>query len=381
MNKITKYIIGLVVVVLVALGISLISPESSKLNEPIKIGYVGPLSGDGASYGETEKNATKMALADLALDSKNPKFEVVYEDGKCNGKDAASAIQKLISIDKVSIVLGGTCSAETLSMAPIAEQNKVILLSAFSSNPDITKSGDYIFRNSAKDTDVAYLDAETISKKYKKVAIISENTDYSLGVLGIMKTFFGEKKIEVVAEETYTNTGSGVSDFRSILTKIKTANPEVLYVNPGTSAKAGGIIVKQARELGITVPIHGNFSLGTPDALGTGGKYMNGVVISDISGLVNSGNKVLEKYKAEFGKDPANNFLMGAAYDRLFILKDAVLNVGMDVEKIKQYLYDLPNFSGTIGDYNFDENGDVVGVGVGFINVILEDGKKLPYSG
>jgi branched-chain amino acid transport system substrate-binding protein len=381
MNKTTKYIVGLVVVVLVALVISAISPKQSGLNEPIKIGYIGPLSGDGASYGETEKNAIELALTELALDSKskNPKFEIVYEDGKCNGKDAASAIQKLISVDKVSIIFGGTCSAETLSMAPIAEQNKVLLLSAFSSNPEITKSGDYIFRNSPKDTDVAYLDAETIAKKYKKVALVSENTDYSLGVREVMKTVFSEKKIEVVADETYTNTGSGVSDFRSILTKIKSSNPEVLYINPGTSAKAGGIMVKQARELGITAPIHGNFSLGTPDALGTGGEYMNGVVISDASNLANNGNKVLEAYKNQFGKDPANNLLMGASYDRVIILKDAVLKVGMDVEKIKQYLYGITNFSGTIGEYHFDENGDVVGVG--FINVVLKDGQKIPYSG
>lgn len=378
MNKTTKYIIGVIVIVLVVLVIVLTASNNNSIpSGPIKIGFIGPLTGDAASYGETEKNATELAITDLAADPKNPKFEVVYEDGKCNGKDAASAIQKLISVDKVKIILGGACSAETLSMAPIAEQNKVLVLSAFSSSPDLTNAGDYIFRNSPKDTDVAYLDAETIAKKYKKVAIISENTDYTIGIRSVMKKTFTDKKIEVVYDETYVS--AGVNDFRSMLTKVKAAKPEALYVNPGSSAKAGGIIVKQARELGITVPIFGNFLLADSESLAIGGKYMNGVVISDISTLVDLGKQVLEKYKIRFGKDPANGPDMGAAYDRVFIISNAITEVGYDIDKIKTYLYELPNFSGAIGDYHFDKNGDVVGVG--FKNVILQDGQKIPYSG
>lgn len=222
-----KIITGVIVIILIIVGVSYFGKNSkqSAVKEPIKIGFVGPLSGEGASFGETEKNATELALQDINADPKSPKFEVVYEDGKCNGKDATSAIQKLISIDNVKIILGGTCSSETLAMAPIAEQNKVLMLSAFSSNPAITNAGDYIFRNSPKDTDVAYLDADTIAKLYKKVALISENTDYSQGVREVMKKVFTEKGIIVVADELYSNTGSQIVDFRSLYDQNRIDRP------------------------------------------------------------------------------------------------------------------------------------------------------------
>jgi branched-chain amino acid transport system substrate-binding protein len=300
---------------------------------------------------------------------------VIYEDGRCTGKDATDAIQKLISVDKVKIVLGGTCSAETLAAGPIAMANHVILFSAFSSNPAISKVGEYMFRNSPSDSDVGALDANAMAVKFKKVAILSEDTDYSQGVRAVMKGVLQEKNISVAADETYIGN---TTDFRTVLAKIKQANPEALYVNPGTSTKAGGIMVKQARQIGITVPIYGNFSLGTPDSLSTGGSYMNGVVISDTSPLSGRGDELLGKYKQKFGADPANKYLMGAAYDRVYIIKNALVAVGENPDKIKDFLHQMPNFSGAVGTYHFNPNGDVVGVG--FINYTLENGKEIPLT-
>lgn len=378
-----KIIAGVIVIILIIFGFSYFGKNSrqSAVKEPIKIGFIGVLSGDATSYGETEKNATELALEEINSNGgiNGRVLNIVYEDGKCNGKDATNATQKLIDIDKVKVILGGTCSAETLAMAPITEKNKIILFSSFSSNPEITNSGDYVFRNSPSDIDVAKLDAETISKSFKKVAIISENTDYSQGVRAVMKSIFEKGAIEIVADEVYSGS---VSDFRTILAKIRSTKPEVLYVNPGTSGKAGGVIVKQARELGLTMPIHGNFSLGTQDSLSVGGKFMDGVVISDSSKLSDSGNTLLIKYKNKFGKMPAVDLLMTAAYDRVYLIKDAISKNGYDTDGIRDYLYALKNYNGTLGNYNFDKNGDIVGMGegVGFSNYVIKDGKKLPYG-
>lgn len=378
-----KIIIGIVVIILAIIGISYFNKNSKQtsVKEPIKIGFVGVLSGDAASYGETEKNATELALEEINSNGgiNGRAVNVVYEDGKCNGKDATGAAQKLIDIDKVKIILGGTCSAETLAMAPITEKNKILLFSSFSSNPEITNSGDYVFRNSPSDIDVAKLDVETISKLFKKIAIISENTDYSQGVRTVMKSIFEKGTITIVADEVYSGS---TSDFRTILTKIKNANPEVLYVNPGASAKSGGIIVKQARELGFAMPIHGNFSLGTQDSLNAGGKFMDGVVISDGSKLSDKGDILLIKYKNKFGKMPAVDLLMSAAYDRVYLIKDAISKNGYDTDGIRDYLYALKNYNGILGNYSFDKNGDIVGIGegLGFSNYIIKDGKKSPYT-
>jgi len=379
MNKPTKWAVGIIIAVaVIAVGYTLYkNPSSTSSKEPIKIGFIGALTGDGASFGETEKNVISLAVDDINKSGgiNGQSIEMIYEDGKCNGKDATTAVQKLINIDKVKVILGGTCSAETLAVAPIVEQNKIILFSSFSSNPAITNAGDYIFRNSPSDSDVAKLDAEVIIKKYKKVAIMSENTDYSLGVRDVMKKVFSEKGISVVADETYNGA---IPDFRTVLSKIKASDAEMFYINPGTSAKAGGIIVKQARELGIKIPIHGNFSLGTPDALSTGGQYMNGIVISDSTDPTNALKDLLKRYKNNFGKDVVQNFLAGAAWDRAYIIRDALTKVGYDSGKIKDYLYGIKNYNGVLGNYHFDSNGDVVGNF--FSEFTLQNGNRVPFQ-
>jgi branched-chain amino acid transport system substrate-binding protein len=370
-----SWAVAIIVVILIIVWVVSINKPSE--TGPITLGYVGCLSGDGASFGETEKNATQMAIdkinTDGGIDGRT--VSVVYEDGKCNGKDATTAIQKLINIDKVKIVLGGTSSAETLAMVPIITSNKVLLLSAFASNPQLTGSSPFFFRNSPKDTDVAKLDADVIAAKYKKVAIISENTDYSLGVRKVMSQVFSEKGVAVVSDELYN---SSQTDFKTILLKIKEVNPDVLYINPGTSAKMGGVFVRQARQMGINIPIHGNFSLVTPEALQAGGKYMEGLVSSDGTGLVGPGLAVLADYKSKTGKAPVNEYLMGANYDRPFIIKQAIEKVGLNTEKIAEYLRSMTDFSGAVGTYHFDKNGDIVGVG--FMSVVIKDGKKVPYN-
>jgi len=371
-QKAVWWIVGIIVVGgLIWWGVS----RDRGSNNVIKIGFIGPLTGDGAAFGETERNATILALDEInsAGGVNGKQIQVIYEDGKCDGKDATDAIQKLISVDRVDIVLGGTCSAETLAAAPIAEANHVILFSAFSSNPAITNAGDYIFRNAASDSDVGKLDASTMSKNFKSVAMLSEDTDYSQGVRGIMEGVFKNNNVKVVDDEVYVG---GTPDFRSFLLKIKQANPQALYINPGTTPTAGGLIVKQARELGITIPLYGNFSLGTPEALQAGGSYMNGVIISNASQLSSTGVQLLANYRQRFGSDPANEFEMGAAYDRVYIIKNALSAVGDNPDKIKNYLYQMPSFDGTIGTYHFDSNGDEVGVG--FANFKIEGGEEVP---
>ncbi len=374
MNDKNKWIVGIVILV-VAVVLTVYFGSRASQGNTITLGVITPLSGDAASYGQTEQNMTNLAVDEIngAGGINGKKVSVIYEDGRCNGKDATNAIQKLVSVDKVKIILGGTCSAETLAVGPIAMASHAILFSSFSSNPAISKIGVYMFRNSPSDSDVGVLDANTMAAKFKKVALLSEDTDYSQGVRTIMKGVFQEKNISVVADEIYVGD---TTDFRTMLTKMKQANPDALYINPGTSPKAGGLIVRQARQLSMTMPIYGNLYLGTPDALSAGGSYMNGVIISDSSPLSNKGSQLLAEYKQKFGADPANNFLMGAAYDRVYILKDALVAVGENTDKIKDFLHQMPSFSGALGTYHFNASGDVVGVG--FINYTLQNGKEIP---
>ena len=109
--------------------------------EKIVIGFIAPLVGDASAYGEASRTGVE-----LALDEIDATIIVIFENGGCNAKDSTTAANKLIHIDNVKIIVGTVCSSETLAIAPIAEENGVVILSAASSSPDITAAGDYIFR-------------------------------------------------------------------------------------------------------------------------------------------------------------------------------------------------------------------------------------------
>ena len=112
------------------------SAMEAELPDVIKIGFIGPLTGGAAGYGQDIKSGVEYYY------TQNPtiagkKVKVIYEDGKCNGQDAASAVQKLINVDKVKVIIGGLCSGETLAMAPIVEQAQVLIISPGSSSPAV----------------------------------------------------------------------------------------------------------------------------------------------------------------------------------------------------------------------------------------------------
>lgn len=380
--------VGMVLGLLVALALLLaacapaVAPPPAaapkKPAEPIKVGFIAPLTGDVASYGQSEKNVTILAVEEInqagGIDGRP--LEVIYEDGKCSGKDAATAARKLIDIDKVKIILGGACSGETLAVAPIAEQEKVILFSAFSSSPDVTKAGDYVFRNSPSDNDAGKADAKVIIKTHKRVGILSENTDYAQGVRRVFKEEFPKVGGQVVADELHA---PDAKDFRTQLLKIKEAGPEALFLNP-QSGLAGGLAVKQARELGIAMPIYSHTVFSGKDALTAAGAAAEGVVFVDYPALTatSRGSSLLKKYKDRFGSGPESEYEIGSRYDSAYILAEAIKKVGLDTEKIKTHLYGLKAYDGVLGKYGFDENGDVIGIE--WTVKVVKEGKPVQYQ-
>src|SRR3989344_5758192 len=150
------------ILILAILGLIFIIACGNKEN--IRIGFIGPLSGDVASIGQSVKAAIELGVEEVnqAGGINGQPLEVIYEDGKCGPKDSTDAANKLINIDKVPVIIGGGCSSETLAAAPIAETSKVTLLSYCSSNPKITESGDYIFRTYPSDAFQGKVAAEKI---------------------------------------------------------------------------------------------------------------------------------------------------------------------------------------------------------------------------
>lgn len=360
MNTYLKWIIGLVVLILIAVGFSFLAGEQEPAaTGPVKIGFVGPLSGDAVSLGEPMRNAVELAAAEVngrgGIDGRQ--VEIIYEDGGCNARDSLSAGQKLINVDGVVAIIGGLCSGELLAIAPLLEQHKVVALSPTASSPDITDAGDFVFRNNPSDTSSGESLASLVGREHTKVAVLAESTDFAQAFKDVFTASFGQQNGTVVLDEDFS---PDVTDFRSVLARVRESEAEALVVIPQTEVSAGNV-VKQAGEIGLSIPILGaNTMAGLGDLIGAAA---NGVTFVDLPALSRDNTRVadfLDSYQTQYG-DPRFEFYMGASYDTVYILAQAIENAGSDPEDIRDYLYGLTDFDGLIGTYGFDENGDVFG--------------------
>lgn len=366
----------IVVVVIAVVAIKAFSPKTATTDEkaatnetgPLTIGYVGPLTGDAASYGEVSKNGVVVAAEQInaAGGINGRQVNVVYEDGKCNGADAAGAAQKLINVDKVSFIITGECSGGALAIAPIIDQAKIFTLANIATSPKVSGVSKYLIRNAPNDAARGVLLADYAKKSgYKKVAVIAEQTDYSQA---LKETFLAQAEkdgLQVVSKEDFV---TDTQDFKSILAKVKSANPDVVFFD--TQTDAGFVrVATQARQVGIKSAFIGSEFNG-PVILAAG-SVVEGTVIAVAPGLAKdgSGNAYREAYKKKFGQEPSYPYYSGAAYDDLMILKKAIEAVGTDSTKVRDYVRNLPSYTGTIGTYSFDEKGDVKGINFVFQKV------------
>ncbi|MFH0906065.1 MAG: ABC transporter substrate-binding protein [archaeon] len=355
-------IIGIVCIILILFAVIILSSNNSK---EIKIGVIGPLSGDAAIYGRDLQNSLNYGVDEINQNGGiNGKIiKLIFEDSKCNEKDALTSVQKLINIDKVNIIFGGVCSSETLGAVSITEANKVILFSSGSSSPKISEIGNYVFRNYPSEDMLAKELAELVYKDgYKKVAVILENQEFPVSVLEVFKKRFNELGGEIVIEQKYPPE---TKDYRTYLMKIKDSNADCLLFDPHNSSN-GGLLVKQAKELGINLPYYGTAQLVGQEALKIAGDSINSMKVVDTPILDKENRKAkdfLDKYYLKYEKAEIEYFI-GALYDATYIIKDAVENCkdDKDTDCIKNYLYNMPKYNGVIGSYNFDKYGDCIGI-------------------
>lgn len=357
MRKVLLSLLSLAVLLIVA-GCFATTPGDG---EAITIGGIGPLTGDGASYGIELQRVAEMSLADVneAWAEKGMSLDIQWEDGGCNGKDASTAAQKLVDIDKVEVILGGFCSSETLSAAAITNPAGVITFSTGSSSPDVSAAGEYIYRDWPSDSFQAVKLAELSNELgYTKVALITEQQDYTIGIASAFKESF-EALGGTVVEETYIASDM---DFKTQLTKLSSEAPDAYFVNPQTPVKAD-IIMKQMQELGFEGPFLLNDVAGTSsDILTTYADYLEGSFTATVNlDLSDEGLVALQAdYLAAFGEEITYLTYQAATYDGVQILANAIMEVGNDADAIQAYLDNFAGYTGLMGNINFDENGDPV---------------------
>ena len=361
MKKAIWWIVGGVVIVALVISVT----QKSKDTGTIKLGIIAPLSGGAAEYGDAVKNGAAIAIDEINATGgiNGKKIQPIYEDGKCNGKDAASAAQKLVNIDRVSLILGGTCSGETFGAAPITSTAKVILFSSVSSAAKVSDLGGFVFRNHPSDNMAGQQLAQYMASRYKKIAIISEETDYAQGIRQTFTDSVKSNGSRIVFDESYS---SDTKDFRTLVSKLKLTGADAIFICAQLGPNAAQI-AKQVRDVKMDSQFFTAYLTG-PEFI-KANSAVEGTIIIDVPGLSSDakGQKLVADYKTRFNKEPNYKFFVGTSYDAVHILADAVKVNGTDTVKIADYLHSLKDYNGTIGIYSLDpQKPDVLGLGLVF---------------
>jgi len=348
--------IVVIAVLLVILGGWYLARSKSEPGN-IKVGFIAPLTGDASALGVATKAAVEVAVEEINNSGgiNGSKLKVIYEDGQCNAKAAVTAGNKLISIDKVPVIIGGLCSTETSAFAPAAMQNKVLVFSPCSSAPSLSNLGKYFFRSYPSDAYQGKFAAEYAYNdlKARKVAIGYHISDWGTGIKEIFETRFKELGGQVVAEE---GAPQDARDYRTLLGKLKAAKPDLIYLP--TYPDGGIVAITQANELGIKTKIFGGDGWDDPKFVkAVSGK---GDLIFSVAATREPAGEFRQKVLAKTNGEQVP-LCAPQAYDNLKMLAEVMKKVGLDPDKMQAELRSM-HYDGVSGSISFDKNGDLTTV-------------------
>jgi branched-chain amino acid transport system substrate-binding protein len=326
-----------------------------------KIGVLTPLTGGEANYGRSTKRGADLAVqqANSQLAPSQPRFELVYEDDQMNPTVGTSAIQKLVTVDRVPIILGPFGSSVVMAVAPIANRSHTIIMSASATADDIADAGDYVFRtvppNRRQALDIAQFLRNTL--KVTTASVLFLNIDYGVTLRDAFIPAFERLGGRVVSVDSFE---AGATDFRTQLTRLKRAAPAAVFFPD--HYKETALILKQARELGVSGPFIGGDGACTEDMLRLAGPAVEGSYFANMS-TVSRNTKdsrvlaFLSVYRDKYHDAPDVYSIY--AYDAMMIITNAILGAGYSADPIKNYLYGMPPYNGLAGTTKFDSRGEV----------------------
>lgn len=333
--------------------------EGSK--EPVKIGFFAPVTGPAAADGESVSNAAKLAVAKIneagGINGREVKL-VDYDDG-LDTKQAVTIAQKLTTKDGVVAVVSGSYSGTTRAAAKIYQDVKIPMISAYAIHPDITKEGNYIFRQSfvgsVQGKAAAKVAVEMLGAK--KIAILYVDIDFGQTLSASFKEKAESLGAEIVSTDSFA---MGEKEFTPVLTKLKQIAPDIIYMP--AYAGEGSQIVRQAKELGLTAQFLGTEGIdSTVQFLGVAKEAADGTVITTNLNRDSERQKVqdfIQSYDKEFGHKP--DMVAASTYDAFTVIFHVLEEKGADPEAIRQGLDELKDFeavTGIIKGYN--ELGEV----------------------
>lgn len=351
MKKINQTYLIAVIIVIIIIGIVVFYNPASK--ETIKIGAILPLTGKAASIGVDIQNAINLAVE--KVNSEEKIVEIIYEDEKCDPKEAVTAY-KALTLKGVRIVIGAACSSSTLAVAPLAEQEEVVLITPASAADAISQAGDFIFRNHVLVSQKEGKLGEFAAQKFHDIATIYDqaNDAYVAGEKAFVEQF-QNKGGSVVKRQAFQK---GATDFRTELTKIKPETPEAVFV--GALMPELGLIVKQMRELGIIAQILTDDTVTDQKFIDAVGDLSEGTIFSGSEFSRETNPEFWDLYTERFGKNP--NIFAAQGYDCLMILANIIEQKCKTGNStcVKDELYNVKDYLGVSGLITFDNNGDAI---------------------
>jgi branched-chain amino acid transport system substrate-binding protein len=324
-----------------------------------RIGVMSPFSGNGAVYGEALRQGVELALDKIK--SENPylynQLELIYEDDKLESTTGINAAQKLIEVDRVKLILGPFTSNVTLAVAPIAEKNRVILISPTATNYKIKDAGEYIFRICPSDALQGKIWAKYAINKInaRTVCTLYMNTDYGFGLKEVFESEFKNLGGKILLTEGFDQS---TTDFRTRIEKIRALNPDIIFF-PSNWNEAGQFF-KQMKELRFNKQVlltDGTYDQQFLELAGNSADHALITTQTWGSGKAkDDADEFKKKFKEKYDKEPgAFNAL---PYDAMMLISKVLEKTGYDTDKIKNELYKI-EYQGITGLTKFNSYGEV----------------------
>ncbi len=381
MSKTSFKLVVLSMVALLMTG--MLAGCGNSASKDIKIGILNEMTGGNATFGTSSANGAKMAIKEANAKGGvlGKQIQAVIADNKSEPSESANAMTKLATQDKVVAVTGIFSSSNAIATSSVAEVSKLSYMAIGATNPKVTvdektsKVKDYTFRVCFIDPFQGTVGANFVLstlKLNKAVMLVDSSSDYSKGLASFFKDAFTKGNGSVLAEEAYLQKDQ---DFKTILTKIKALNPEVIYV-PGYYEEVGKI-VKQARELGITAPIVGGDGWDSPKLVEIAGPealnhtyFTNHYAVDDTSA---TSQAFVAAYKQEYGQAP--DAMAVLSYDGTNILIDAIKRANsVEADKIREALAATKEYPAITGSTTLNQTHDAV---KNAVIIEMKDGKQV----
>lgn len=341
------WIVIVLVIAIIIIGVNWRKDENAEEVNPIKVGVIIPLTGAQAKVGEDIRSALEIASNDLG-----GQIELVYEDDGFTAERAVTAFNKLVTVDGVKAIIGPLNSSGIEAVKPLASQRQIVAFTPWGAG---NKIDGYLIKGSHEAESEAAILAELIVAKLgkKKPAIIYMNNDFGLLHHRVFKEEVESRGGVLVGSEPFL---VGSQDFRTSLLKLKNTDLDALYIV--YNGAGVGRIAKQARELGITVPLFGQYATEASDLISAGGSSLEGLIYTfpiNEDSLTKKQQEFIDKFKELTNGRP--QVAAYNAYDIYAILAKAfsICDGSSKQSCVRDNILSLKNYQGVSGKISFDK--------------------------